>query len=93
MTKIKIYSSLFFLKFLTKKSGCVLWAGASYRPGSTIILKISLAFILSFATEMAKRHFLILNVSMSNMLPASYWFSRPVLDYMMENQMMNELLV
>jgi hypothetical protein len=58
-----------------------------------IILNISLAFSLGFATEMAKRHFLVSNVSMSNLLPASYWFSRPVLDYVIENQMMNELLV
>jgi hypothetical protein len=37
LLKLKYIHHFFFLKFLTKKSWCVLWAGASYRPGNTII--------------------------------------------------------
>ena len=36
ITKIKIHSSFFFLKFLTKKSRCVLWAG---KYGTILIIE------------------------------------------------------
>jgi hypothetical protein len=52
ITKIKIHSSFFFLKLLTKNSRCVLWAGASYRPGNTVILNrhptVPIGFPFSF---------------------------------------------
>jgi hypothetical protein len=40
LLKLKyIHHQFFFLKFLTKKSRCVLRARASYRPGNTVLLK------------------------------------------------------
>jgi hypothetical protein len=45
MILIKINSTLVFLKFLTKKSGCVLWDGASYRPGNTVLCYYLILFL------------------------------------------------
>jgi len=50
LLKLKyIYHYFFFLKFLTKKSRCVLWAGASYGGGNTVIrlTQFSSYFIIS----------------------------------------------
>jgi len=37
LLKLKYIHHYFFLKFLTKESWCVLWAGASYGPGNTVL--------------------------------------------------------
>jgi len=36
LLKLKYIHHYFFLKFLTKKSRCVLWAGVFYGPGNTV---------------------------------------------------------
>jgi len=36
LLNLKYIHHYFFLKFLTKKSQCILWAGVSYGPGNTV---------------------------------------------------------
>jgi hypothetical protein len=59
LLKLKYIHHYFFLKFPTKKSGCVLWAGASYRPGNTVsnifsVIKYTCIDWSSFHTQLRR---------------------------------------